>query len=398
MKDTNAQRRGFTIEGEDNKMSLQEELVKLRRELHRNPELSLKEYKTTETLKSWLAGAGISVADTPRMPVGAVAEVVGTHPGRTVAFRADIDALPVQEQTGLSYASTVPGVMHACGHDLHMSVMAGAALLLQEHRDLLHGTVRFLFQPSEENARGAKWMAGFGVLDGVDAIFGFHNRPDLPVGTVGVKEGALMAGVNRFVITVEGKGGHAGMPQNCIDPVVAGAQLVTALQTVVSRRLSPLTSAAVSVTRFTAGNTWNVIPARAEIEGTVRALEPGGGEKIAELMKKVAAGIAEASGAKVDFAWEALLPPVLNDARFTGTVRKAAELEGLQAVPARPNLGGEDFAYFQSRVPGYFVWLGVNGTEEWHHPAYTLDEKALEPGARYFARLGRLLLSGENTL
>lgn len=373
-------------------MSLADELAGLRRELHRHPELSMEERRTTRTIKAWLARAGVPLLEVPGLTTGAVAQIDGGAPGPTVALRADIDALPVEERTGAPFSSEVPGVMHACGHDFHTAVMAGAAKLLQESRGELCGRVRILFQPGEESANGGKWMAGLGVLEGVSAVFGCHNRPDLPVGTVGVREGALMAGVFRFAVELTGRGGHAAMPETCADPIVAGAQLVGALQTVVSRAVSPFENAAVSVTQFHAGNTWNVIPGQARLEGTVRALQPETGPRVRERMRRIAEGVAAANGVSARFSWEECLPPVLNAPAFTPIVRRAAELEGLEAVEARPNLGGEDFAFFQSLVPGYFVWLGGGGSAEWHRPDFTVDERALEPGARYFARLARLAL------
>lgn len=373
-------------------MNLQEQLVQFRRQLHKYPELSMKEFKTTEKIKKWLSQAGVKVLDIPDMKVGAAAEVRGKFPGETIVLRADIDALPIEECTGLDFSSENHGVMHACGHDFHTAVMIGAAMLLEQRKEQLHGCVRFLFQPSEENAQGAKWMAGFGVLEGVSAIFGFHNRPDLPVGTVGVKEGALMAGVSRFEILVKGRGGHAGMPENCIDPIAAGAQIVTALQTIVSRKLSPLENAVLSITRFNSGNTWNVIPSEARIEGTVRTLQKGATGKIAEQMKKISEGIAAANGASAELNFSEYLPVLYNEPRFTKAVKKAAEIEHLTVAEALPNLGGEDFSYYQSLIPGYFVWIGVEGKEDWHSPGFIINENALEVGARYFARLGEEIL------
>jgi len=378
-------------------MELQNLLVQYRRELHRFPELSMQEHKTTERIKQWLTQAGIAVLDIPNLTVGVVAEVRGNCPGPTIALRADIDALPIQELSGVEFCSEVPGVMHACGHDFHTSVMIGAAILLQENREQLHGSVRFLFQPAEEAANGAKWMAEHDVLNGVSAVFGCHNRPDLPVGTIGVKEGALMASVDRFEIDVNGTGGHAGMPQNCVDPIVIGAQIVTALQTVVSRGVSPIDSAVVSVTRFSAGNTWNVIPTQAQLEGTVRTLQKTVREQIPNRMRSIAEGITQANGAKAEFRWFENLPMVFNAPQFTEVISRSAEQENLNVIPAKPNLGGEDFALYQSLIPGYFVWIGTDGKEEWHHPQFTVNEQALSVGARYFARLGRNVLNQLNT-
>ncbi len=377
-------------------MELQDQLVQYRRELHRFPELSMQEHRTTEKIRRWLVQSGVTVLNIPDLTVGVVAEVQGKHPGPTIALRADIDALPIQECSGVEFSSEVTGVMHACGHDFHTSVMIGAATLLQKRREELHGCVRFLFQPAEEAANGAQWMIARGVLNGVSAIFGCHNRPDLPVGTIGVKEGALMASVDRFEIDVNGTGGHAGLPQNCTDPIVIGTQIVAALQTIVSRNISPLDSAVVSVTRFTAGNTWNVIPAQAQLEGTVRALQEPAREEVLKRMHSIVEGIAQVNGANAELRWSENFSMVLNAPQFTEVISRSAEEEHLNVVPAKPNLGGEDFALYQSLIPGYFVWMGTDGTEEWHHPRFTLNEQALSVGARYFARLAANVLNQLN--
>ncbi len=374
-------------------MELQDQLIQFRRALHRFPELAMQEYKTTEKIKNWLSQAGISVLEIPDLTVGVVAEVRGRLPGPTIILRADIDALPVQECSGVEFSSEVPGVMHACGHDFHTSVMIGAAMLLQEKKETLHGCVRFLFQPAEESASGAMWVTQRGVLNGVAAIFGCHNRPDLPVGTIGVKDGGLMASVDRFVIDIYGTGGHAGMPQNCVDPIVAGSQIVTALQTIVSRNLSPLDSAVVSVTRFTSGNTWNVIPGQAQLEGTIRTLDETVRKLILKRMQEIAEGTARANGVRAEISWSDNWPMVCNDPQFTEVISRSAKEEQLDVVAAKPNLGGEDFGYYQSLIPGYFVWVGTDGKAEWHHPEFTVNEQALPVGARFFARLAENILS-----
>ena len=245
-----------------------EKLVSYRRELHENPELSLKEFETTKRIRRWLEDAGITILNYP-LEVGIIAEVKGDLPGPTIALRADIDALPIVEQTDVPFVSKNEGVMHACGHDFHTSSIIGSAILLQERKAELKGTVRIIFQPAEEVAQGAKLIGEAGALEGVEAIFGMHNKPDLPVGTIGLRDGALMASVDRFEIDIIGVGGHAGIPNNSIDPVVIASQVVLGLQTIVSRNLSAFDNVVISVTRLQAGNTWNVIPEKAELEGTV---------------------------------------------------------------------------------------------------------------------------------
>ena len=368
---------------EDEK-NIHDKLVSYRRELHRNPELSEQEFETTKRISKWLTDAGINILDYP-LKTGVIAEITGEKKGPTIALRADIDALPIKEATGLEFASENTGVMHACGHDFHTTSILGAAILLNERKSELKGNVRIVFQPSEENAQGAEKIFNLGVLDNVEAIFGFHNKPDLPVGTIGIKSGSLMASVDRFEIDVIGVGGHAGMPQNCVDPIVIGSKIITGLQSIISRGLSSFDNAVISVTRFQAGNTWNVIPEKSEIEGTVRTFQNEARELIPTLMKRVAEGIASAFGAKIEFRWFPYLPVVNNSPEFKDILTESAEELGYTVVEAKPNPGGEDFAFYQTKIPGFFVWIGVNGPKEWHHPSYVLDEDALSVAASFFA-------------
>lgn len=373
-------------------MTLQEQLVAYRRELHQYPELSMQEVETTARLKRWLTELGIKVLPL-NLKVGLVAEIEGGLPGPTIALRSDIDALPIQEQSGVAFASLNPGVMHACGHDVHMAALLGAGILLQQRRDRLAGTVRLLFQPGEEAANGAKWFAAQpGVLEGIKAIFGLHNQPALPVGTIGVREGALMASVDRFDVIITGKGGHGGMPEQCLDPIVAGSQLVNSLQTIVSRRLSSLNNVVVSVTKFQAGNTWNVIPNQGFLEGTVRTFQQEAREQVPRLMKNMCEGIALATGTQIEFIWHAGLAPVVNNAELAQVAHEACKLAGLQVVEAQQNLAGEDFAHYLEQVPGCFVWLGDDGPYQWHQPQYIINEGALSVGAQYLAQLAETVL------
>ncbi len=375
--------------------ALQNKLVAYRRELHEHPELSMQEFETTKRIKKWLAEAGVKILNLP-IKTGLVAEIAGARPGPVIMLRADIDALPVKELTDLPYQSQNEGVMHACGHDFHTAGMIGAAVLLNERKAQLNGTVRVLFQPAEENAAGARWAVQHGLLDGVQAVFGCHNRPNLPVGTIGVRPGALMASVDRFLITVTGVGGHAGMPQNCVDPTVAASQIVVALQSIVSRRLNSFDNVVVSVTRFTSGNTWNVIPDKAELEGTVRTFQQEARAEVPRLMKQISEGIASAMGAQAALVWDERVPVVNNSARFTDVVTATAREQGLTVVEGERMFGGEDFACFQEKVPGFFVWMGVDGPQEWHSPLFGLNEDALIVTASYFAKLAENVLKNWN--
>ncbi|MBC2582493.1 M20 peptidase aminoacylase family protein [Clostridium sp. DJ247] len=371
---------------------LHEKLISYRRELHRNPELSGKEFETTKRIRQWLKEANIDMLDYP-LASGVIAEISGDNPGPTIALRSDIDALPINEETGLPFASENSGIMHACGHDFHTASILGAAILINKRKSELKGKVRIIFQPAEETAQGAADLCKLGILENVEAIFGFHNRPDLPVGTIGIKSGALMASVDRFEIDVIGVGGHAGMPNNCVDPIVIASEIVSGLQFIVSRNLSSFYNVVLSITRFQAGNTWNVIPDKAELEGTVRTFQDEARASISQLMKRTAEGIASAFGGKIDFRWFSYLPVVNNDPQFTEVATEVAKELGYTVVEAQQNQGGEDFAFYQSKIPGFYVWIGVDGTKEWHHPAYTLNEDALPVAANYFANLAFKVLS-----
>ncbi|MCY8907559.1 M20 peptidase aminoacylase family protein [Bacillus atrophaeus] len=372
--------------------ALNKRLINMRRDLHEHPELSFKEFETTKKIRRWLEEENIEILDVPQLETGVIAEIKGHADGPVIAVRADIDALPIHEQTNLPFASKTDGTMHACGHDFHTASIIGTAILLNKRKDELKGTVRFIFQPAEEIAAGARKVIEAGVLDGVSAIFGMHNKPDLPVGTIGLKEGPLMASVDRFELVIKGKGGHAGIPNNSIDPIAAAGQIVSGLQSVVSRNISSLQNAVVSITRIQGGSSWNVIPDQAEMEGTVRTFQKEAREAVPEHMKRIAEGIAAGYGAQAEFRWFPYLPSVMNDGQFLNAASEAAARLGYQTVPAEQSPGGEDFALYQEKVPGFFVWMGTNGTEEWHHPAFTLDEEALRVAARYFAELAVTVL------
>ncbi|MFC4810822.1 amidohydrolase [Paenibacillus sp. GCM10023250] len=382
---------------EDSLAELEARLVAIRRELHRNPELSLEEFETTASIRRWLEDAGIRVLDYG-LRTGVIGEIGGLRPGPVVAVRADIDALPVQEETGLPFASRTPGRMHACGHDFHAAAIIGAALLLKARESELRGTVRLLFQPAEEKAKGAQQLIAAGALAGVRAVFGMHNKPDLPVGAVGIKEGPLMAAADGFVVEVAGRGSHAAVPEAGIDPIVAAAHIITALQTIVSRSIGPLQSAVVSVTKLHSGTAWNVIPDKAVLDGTIRTFDEGVREHVLRRFREVVEGVAAACGTTAEVRWVQGPPPVTNDASLVPLALRAAADAGLEAVVPLPSPAGEDFAFYQREVPGLFVFMGTSGSWEWHHPAFDLDERALLPSARFFAGLaeGALLELREN--
>lgn len=380
-------------------MSLQHEteetlaawLTEVRRNLHREPELSNEEFRTTEKLRGWLSGAGIRVLDLP-LKTGLIAEV-GQGNGSIVAIRCDIDALPIEEQTGLPYASTIPGKMHACGHDFHSAVILGAALLLKKREHELPGKVRILFQPAEETGHGAEEVLASGGLDGVQAIFGLHNSPELPAGAFGTRTGALTAGVDRFEITVKGVGAHAATPENGVDTIVTAAQIITMLQTVVSRLNNTQEPVVLSVTRINGGFTWNVLPEKVELEGTVRTYNEEIRRSIPDQMTRIIEGIAAAAGAEAKLHWYPGPPATVNHGEWADFTKAAAARAGYEVHDIAPQMGGEDFAYYLQQIPGAFVNIGTGPNHALHHPQFDVDEAAILPAARYFAALAEQALA-----
>lgn len=365
---------------------LVEQLMAIRRHLHENPEVSGEEFETTASIRRWLTEAGIRIADYP-LKTGLVAEIGGLHGGPVVAVRADIDALPIQEETSLPFASRITGRMHACGHDFHTASIIGTALLLKSREQELRGTVRFLFQPAEEKARGAQQLIASGALEGVQAVFGMHNKPDLPVGTIGIKEGPIMAAADGFEVAVEGLGTHAAVPEAGLDPIVTAAHMITALQSIVSRNVSALGSAVVSVTRLHSGTAWNVIADRAIFDGTIRTFEEDVRSRVLERFEQVISGVAAAFGTKARVNWIDGPPAVINDQMWASQAAHTAESLGLTVVRPAPSPAGEDFAFYLKKVPGVFVFMGTSGPQEWHHPAFDVDEAALPVAASFFAEL-----------
>ncbi|WP_370873629.1 amidohydrolase [Alkalicoccobacillus murimartini] len=370
---------------------LEQRLISIRRHLHQYPELSREEFETTKSIKSWLQEEGI-ISRSTSLQTGVFADIVGAEPGPTVAIRADIDALPIKEETNLPYASKVSGKMHACGHDFHTTALIGAAYLFKQNQQEFAGTIRLIFQPAEEIGAGAQKVVRDGQLDGVDAIIGLHNKPDLPVGTIGLKEGPLMAAVDRFTVKIKGIGGHAGLPQKATDPIVASAQMITALQSIVSRNVSPLDQAVVSVTKIVGGSTWNVIPGEVELEGTVRTFDTETRKQVKKRFYEITESIGQAYQVDAAVRWFAGAPPVSNDAWVTEIAKEAAESAGLQIIEPALSTAGEDFSMYQQDIPGSFAFFGTSGTEDWHHPAFTLDETAIIKAAEYLYTSGSTLL------
>ncbi|MDD2684494.1 MAG: M20 family metallopeptidase [Candidatus Cloacimonetes bacterium] len=368
-------------------------IVEIRRDFHKHPELAFAEERTAKMLSSHLQTIGLKPCRCAK--TGVVAEIIGDLPGSTIALRADIDALPVQETSGLPYASVNNGVSHACGHDVHMAVLLGAAEILMTQRAQLAGRIRLLFQPAEETASGAQVMIEEGVLEGVKAIFGLHNEPFLAAGKVGVQPGPLMAAAARFDIDVIGKGGHAAMPQNTNDPILAAAAIVLGLQSAVSRVIDPLKPAVISVAQFHAGTVYNVIPDGAQLKGTVRYFHDEVGEMIPDLMQTIITGIASGYRCNATLRYQRSVPPVVNDANLTNLVWEVAHAELGANNVCRPGMVtiGEDFAYYQQQVPGCFFRLGSAGMYGLHHPSFTIDEDCLQIGARVLAQIAKEALA-----
>ncbi len=377
--------------------ALQEELVGIRRHLHQNPELSTVEFETTAYIKDCLAALGVPIRHTD-MKTGVIADIGSKAKGKTIAIRADIDALPIQEKVAVSFASRNAGVMHACGHDFHTASLLGAVKLLKEVEDDLPGRIRFIFQPAEEGRDGALQVIADGQLDEVDAIIGIHNKPDLPVGTVALQSDRLMAAVDRFYVTIKGKGSHGALPHRGSDPIVTASHIVTALQSIVSRKVSPLETAVISVTRIEGGNTWNVIPEEVVMEGTTRAFSNEVRSLLKEEFHEIVNHITAAFGQKATIEWHPGPPPVVNDKELTEKLKVEAG-KRLTVIETEPSIAGEDFAQYLMKVPGVFAFFGTNGTEDWHHPLFTVDEAALILAAEYFrdkrfGPVGKVRLSG----
>lgn len=371
--------------------SVRDEVIGWRRYLHQHPELSFHEERTSQFIADTLGElGGLQITRPTRTSV--MARLIGGRPGPTLAIRADIDALPIEERNSHDFVSTRPGVMHACGHDGHTAMLLGAAKVLIARREELGGEVRFLFQHAEElPPGGAEEMVKAGVLEGVDLVVGAHLWLPLQVGKVGVKVGPLMASPDNFRITITGSGGHAAAPQQTIDSIAIAAQVITNLQHIVSRNVDPLEPAVVSVTRIVGGTTYNVIPSEVEIAGTVRTFDPALRTRIPELMERVIAGITAAHGATYTFIVEPSYRPVINDAGASDLLRCAvvAAIGADALVEATPTMGGEDFSAYQQRAPGSFFFIGARNEERGiiyphHHDHFDLDERALDHGTRIF--------------
>ncbi|MDR7295495.1 hippurate hydrolase [Pelomonas aquatica] len=364
---------------------LMPELVALRRDLHAHPELAFQERRTAGIVAAALRLLGLDVHE----GLGGTG-VVGTlrhgSSSRTVGLRADMDALPMAEQSRLGHASRHAGAHHGCGHDGHTAMLLGAARHLARTRQF-DGTVHFIFQPAEEGQGGARVMVEQGLFERFpcDAVYALHNWPDLPLGQAQTRPGPIMAAADRFDITLRGRGGHAAQPHHTPDALLAASQLVVQLNTIVSRRIDPADSAVLSVTRLEGGQSHNVLPAEARITGTVRSFDAAVQDRIEAALRDAAAGVALSHGLEVDVIYTRYYPPTINTPPEAALALAAAADAGLQATEApRPAFTSEDFAFMLRERPGAYLWLGQGGERPLHHPCYDFNDEALPHGVRWF--------------
>ena len=379
-----------------------DEMTAWRRDIHAHPELGFEEHRTSDLVAKRLEEFGLEVYRGIGR-TGVVGALRSGNSPRSVGLRADMDALPIQEATGLEYQSRNDGRMHACGHDGHTAMLLGAARYLAETRDF-EGQVFFIFQPAEEGLGGAKAMIEDGLFEQFpcDAVFGIHNRPKLPVGKFAVRSGPMMAGGAFFDIDIEGVGAHGARPESSVDPVVVASHMVTAIQSVVSRNVRPTETAVVSVTRLHAGDAYNVIPQSARLGGTVRAFSVAVMELVERSLGRIASGVAESYGARARLDFRPIFNPTINapeEAEFAASI--CAELVGVENVERNlpPIMASEDFSFMLDRVPGCYVNLGngdVEGSCEVHNPGYDFNDEALPLGASFFARVVETRLARES--
>ena len=371
----------------------QDEVLALRRLFHANPELSGMEFETSSRIK-----AALDQLHIPWRPcgleTGVLAEIQGEKPGKTILLRADMDALQVQEETGLPYASKIPGVMHACGHDCHSAALLTAAHILYDMRRDLCGTVKLAFQPAEETAKGAQAMIEAGALDGVDGCFAIHVWQEVASGKVAVNCGVQMGAADMFVIDIEGKGGHGAAPHQCVDAAVVASAMVNNLQTLVSREFDPAEPAVLTVGKMEVGTRCNVIAERGRLEGTTRYFSKDIGQRFPQAMERVVSHTAQTFRAKAVLDYERIMPPAINNAGMARTVQQAAShMFGKDGVISiRPTSGGEDFAYFMERIPGVIALVGIGnpacGAIWPHHSGkFLVDESALLLCAGLYAQV-----------
>ena len=373
------------------------DMIATRRDLHEHPELAFEEVRTSGIVAQRLRTMGLEVqTGIAKTGVGAQLRGRASKPGaKTIAIRADMDALPIYEMNDIEYRSTIDGKMHACGHDGHTSILLAVADILHKRREELTGNVKFVFQPAEEMVGGAEPMIKEGAMQDVDGIIGLHLISDYPFGRVGVRAGAVFASADRLILTVKGKGGHAAMPETTVDPIVISAYIVTALQTLISRETSPLSQAVVTIGKIQAGTAFNIIPESAEMHGTMRAFNMEHRRKLIRRISKIAQGIATTMGGSCEVDIIDGCPPCVNDAKMTELVRDAAIVTvGEKEVDSSEDVmtaGSDDMACFLEAVPGCYFIVGAKNESKGanyphHHPRFNIDEDSLPIGVEVLTR------------
>ncbi len=377
------------------------EIADWRRYLHANPELLYDVHGTAATVAAQLTAFGCDEVISGIGRTGVVGVIKGNRPGdsgRVIGLRADMDALPIEEANDLPYRSTIPGKMHACGHDVHTAMLLGAAKYLSETRNFA-GTAVMIFQPAEEGGAGGQAMVQDGLMErfAIDEVYGMHNVPGLPIGEFAIRSGPIMAATDNLTVEIEGVGGHAARPNLAVDPILVGAQIVNQLQSIVSRNVDPIESAVVSICTFQAGNADNVIPHTALLRGTARSLKPEVRQLLARRIADVIEGTARLYGARVNFTWRPGYPVLSNHERETAFAASiAGEVAGADRVytDIMPIMGGEDFSYMLEARPGAFIFVGNGSGYGLHHPRYNFNDDAIPYGTSYWVRLVETALPG----
>lgn len=379
----------------DEILELKDWLVEIRRAIHMHPELGFEEVETSKLVKRWLEEFGLEVK-TGMAKTGVVGLLQGKRPGRTVAIRADMDALPMEELNQVPYASKIKGKMHACGHDAHVAILLGVARFFSSHRDQVRGNIKWIFQPAEEGGGGGKIMVKEGVLENpkVDAIFGAHVYPQIPMGVVGICEQEALAAADRFIIRVIGQSGHAASPHLAKDPILAAGHLITQLHCLVSRDVNPLESAVITIGKVSGGTAFNIIPDEVELLGTLRTLSSEMRETLKKRMEKVVQGIAHSFGMDHRFDFEYGYPVLINDPEMTRLVASACSraIGDEKVKNLKPSMGAEDFAYYLEKVPGSYFRLGIGNEAKgivhpYHSSHFDIDEEVLPFGVEMFIRI-----------
>jgi len=386
----------------DQAYSNRDQLVAWRRNFHQNPELGFSEHRTARTIAETLTAMGLDV-QTGIAETGVVAKLAGGQPGPTLLIRFDMDALPILEETAADYASRQDGVMHACGHDGHIAIGLGVAQILSSQAQELPGTINFVFQPAEEGQGGAERMIAEGILESMDASrsLGLHIWNGKPLHWLGISPGAVMAGSDRFEIVISGHGGHGAMPHLARDPILTASQIITACQSITSRSLNPLEPGVVSFTIFQAGETWNVIPATVQLEGTIRTFSESARTTVIERITEISNAICASAGCQVEFEFERITPPLVNDDYTTALATQVASqlFPDFEINHSYKVMVSEDMAFFMQEVPGCYLFIGSsnearNLVAPHHNPRFDFDEEALPIGVGLLAACAWRLQEG----